>query len=174
MRSLPPSQQVSRSRRSSPQLVGGKTKLSDAVARQYADAVVAQLGVRAGGGGRKLSVQRIESATSQVVAGAKYDIVVIIDDADGEFRCKFSIWSRPWLHKNEVTSKCDNIDDDQFEVVLPEVADDEPNVAASEDRPQAAALVGGARPIGLDAVQVRALVDDGLASIASGEGVAFK
>ncbi|XP_013114794.1 sarcocystatin-A [Stomoxys calcitrans] len=92
---------------SQPPISGGITSVRNL--KEAEKELNASLAKLATGDGPRYRLVKIYSATRQVVAGRKSEIVADLVDNNGKTKkCNVTIWSRPWLPDGiEVTFRCD-------------------------------------------------------------------
>lgn len=100
------------------------------------------------------SLESIESITSKVVAGISYTVRGKFTAKDKPVEiCTMTIWSRVWLHSNDITLKCDK----EFSFPV------DTSVASNREKREA---VGAPAELSIDDEQLKKMVNDGLASLA--------
>lgn len=100
------------------------------------------------------SLESIEKITSKLVAGIEYTVRGKFTAKDKPVEiCTMTIWSRAWLHSNDITLKCDQTF--SFPVNT--------SVASNRVKRQA---VGAPSEISIDDEHLKKKVNDGLASLA--------
>ncbi|XP_065371593.1 sarcocystatin-A-like [Calliphora vicina] len=87
---------------------GGIRKLDVAASNDAEKALQLSLEKLAAGDGPHLRLEKIHSATTQIVSGSKYRINADFIDSDEKTKnCDVTIWSQPWLENGiEVTFEC--------------------------------------------------------------------
>ncbi|XP_023293227.2 sarcocystatin-A-like [Lucilia cuprina] len=87
---------------------GGVRKVDITASNDAEKALLLSLSKLAAGDGPYLRLEKIHSATTQIVSGSKYQINADFIDNDEKLKnCDVTIWAQPWLEKGiQVTFEC--------------------------------------------------------------------
>ncbi|XP_037816881.1 sarcocystatin-A-like [Lucilia sericata] len=87
---------------------GGVRKVDVTASNDAEKALLLSLSKLAAGDGPYLRLEKIHSATTQIVSGSKYQINADFIDNDEKLKnCDVTIWAQPWQEKGiQVTFEC--------------------------------------------------------------------